>query len=117
MSVCVVIEKLLTATEYNHLRASVGWGTYDCKVIESALPNSLFCVCAVLDAQVVGMARVIGDGGMVYYVQDVIVLPEHQRNGIGTRMMDAVVSYLRLYVSPSSVIGLMAAKGKEPFYQ
>ncbi|MHB1356873.1 MAG: GNAT family N-acetyltransferase [Anaerolineae bacterium] len=112
----IVVEMLPTPSEYNYLRASVGWGTYESDVIASSLPRSLFCVCAVLDEKIVGMARVIGDGGLVYYIQDVIVLPEHQRNGIGTRMMDAVISYLRAHVSPNSVIGLMSAKGKESFY-
>ena len=63
------------------------------------------------------MARVIGDGGLVYYIQDVILLPEHQRQGIGTRLMDAVIAYLNHHISPNSVVGLMVAKGKEPFYE
>ena len=116
MTECSILEKLPSPAEYNHLRASVDWGTYESSVIESSLPRSLFCVCAVLDAKVVGMARVIGDGGLVYYVQDVIVLPEHQGQDIGTRLMDAIMAYLHTHTSPNSVIGLMAAKGKEPFY-
>ncbi|MDO8673420.1 MAG: GNAT family N-acetyltransferase [Dehalococcoidia bacterium] len=34
------------------------------------------------------MARVIGDGGLFYYIQDVIFIPEYQRQGIGTQLMD-----------------------------
>jgi GNAT superfamily N-acetyltransferase len=113
---CDIIEMLPTAVIYNTLRAAVGWGIYDPALVASALPNSLFCVCATVNDQVVAMARVIGDSGMVFYVQDVIVLPEYQHNGIGTRLMDAVVDYLRAHASANSVIGLMAAKGKEPFY-
>ena len=113
---CDIIEMLPTTAEYNHLRASVGWGTYEPVLIEAAMPHSLFCICAVLNERVIGMARVIGDGGLVYYVQDVIVLPEHQGQGIGTRLMDAIMAYLHTHTSPNSVIGLMAAKGKEPFY-
>jgi ribosomal protein S18 acetylase RimI-like enzyme len=63
------------------------------------------------------MARVIGDGGLTYYIQDVIVLPACQRQGLGTRLMDAVMAYLCANAHPGSVIGLMAAHGKEPFYQ
>ena len=111
-----VLEMLPSPAEYNHLRESVGWGTYETGLIASSLARSLFCVCAILNENVVGMARVIGDGGLVYYVQDVIVLPGHQGQGIGTRLMDVIMAYLHTHTSPNSVIGLMAAKGKEPFY-
>jgi GNAT superfamily N-acetyltransferase len=59
---------------------------------------------------------VIGDGGMVYYVQDVIVIPDYQRRGIGTQLMDRVMRYIRAHASHNTVVGLMAAKGKEAFY-
>lgn len=38
--------------------------------------------------ELLGMARVIGDGGLFYYIQDVIFIPEYQRQGIGTQLMD-----------------------------
>jgi predicted N-acetyltransferase YhbS len=63
------------------------------------------------------MARVIGDGGLVYYIQDVIVLPEYQGQGLGAKMMDKVMAYIRGQVKHSAIIGLMSAKGKEPFYE
>ena len=113
---CEIHEMVPTAVAYNMLRAAVDWGTYEHLLIDTALPHSLYCVCALLQDQVIGMARIIGDGGLVYYVQDVIVLPEYQRQGIGTRLMAAIIEYLRSNVSPNSVIGLMAAAGKEPFY-
>ena len=111
-----IIEKLPTPEEYNQLRQSVGWGIYERAVIEKALPNSLYCVCAVKDGEIIGMARIIGDGGIAYYIQDVIIKPEYQRQGIGTLLMDKIMEYLRIHANNNSVIGLMAAKGKEPFY-
>jgi ribosomal protein S18 acetylase RimI-like enzyme len=114
---CKVIEMLPTPEEYNRLRSAVGWGTYDPTLVKAALPHSLLCVCAVCGEQVVGMARVIGDGGLVYYIQDVIVLPAYQRQGFGARLMDAVMVYLGANVSSNSVIGLMAARDREPFYE
>jgi GNAT superfamily N-acetyltransferase len=110
-------ERLPSASDYNRLRAAVGWGTYSEDIIEHALPVSLFCVCAVSSDEVVGMARVIGDGGLVYYLQDVIVLPEYQRQGIGTKMMDILMDYVLANASYNSILGLMAAKGSETFYQ
>jgi GNAT superfamily N-acetyltransferase len=110
-------ERLPSAPDYNRLRAAVGWGTYSEDIIERALTASLYGVCAVSGDEVVGMARVIGDSGLVYYLQDVIVLPEYQRQGIGTKMMDHLMDYIHSNTSHNSIVGLMAAKGSETFYQ
>jgi ribosomal protein S18 acetylase RimI-like enzyme len=117
MDSCTIVEKYPTPEEYNWLRVLVGWGPYQLEVIEKALPNSLYGVCAYLGEQLVGMARIIGDGGMVYYIQDVIVIPDCQRQGIGTRMMDHIMAYIRLHASHNTIIGLMSAVGKEAFYK
>jgi ribosomal protein S18 acetylase RimI-like enzyme len=111
-----IIEKLPTPEEYNQLRQTVGWGIYERDVIEQALPHSLYCICAVFNGEIIGMARIIGDRGIAYYIQDVIVKPDYQRQGIGKQLMDKIMEYLRIHANNNSVIGLMAAKGKEPFY-
>ena len=113
----LVVEQLPSAAQYSQLRAAVGWGVYKEAVIEQSLPNTLYSLCAFVDGELVGMARIIGDGGMVYYIQDVIVLPAHQRQGIGTQMMDRVMAYIRAHASHNTIVGLMAACGKEPFYE
>ncbi len=82
-----LVEKLPTAGEYNRLRHSAGWGLHTEDAIQRCLPNSLYCVCAELAGECIGMARVVGDGGLVYYIQDVIVLPAYQGMGIGTALM------------------------------
>ena len=112
-----IIEKLPTLEEYNQLRQSVGWGIYERSVVLQALPDSLYFVCAVSDGEIIGMARVVGDGGIAYYIQDVIVKPDYQRQGIGTQLMDKIMEYIRVHANNNSIIGLMAAKGKEPFYK
>jgi GNAT superfamily N-acetyltransferase len=111
-----IVERLPSPADYNRVRELVGWGTYDEDVIAGSLPQSLYCVCAEIEGEVVGMARVIGDGGMVFYVQDVIVVPGHQRRGIGTQMMDRAMAYVAAHAYHNSIVGLMAAKGKEAFY-
>lgn len=117
MDRCVIVEKLPSTAEYNCLRNLVGWGIYQEAVIEKALPNTLYGVCAYQDEKLVGMARVIGDGETVYYIQDVIVIPEYQQQGIGTQMMDHVMDYIRAHASQNTIIGLMSATDKEAFYE
>ena len=111
------MEKLPSPEEYNQLRKIVGWGVYEPEVVEKSLPKSLYGLCAVAENKIIGMARVIGDEGLVYYIQDVIVKPEYQRKGIGTKMMEKIMAYLRGRARKNTMIGLMAAKGKEPFYE
>lgn len=112
-----IIEQLPSPADYNRLRAAVGWGEYDLALVERALPASLYGVCAWKGGELVGMARVIGDGGLVYYIQDVIVLPAYQRQGIGTALMERIMAWVRAHASRNTIVGLMAAAGKEPFYE
>lgn len=112
-----IVEKLPSAKEYNYLRQLVGWSVYEPEVIVRALPQTLYCTCALLDGDIIGMACVVGDGGLVYYIQDVIVHPDYQRQGIGAKMMDCVMVYIGGHASQNSIIGLMSAYGKESFYE
>lgn len=106
-----------TVEEYQRLRKGVGWENLDNEATQIGLENSLFSVCAVYKDEVVGCGRVIGDGGIYFYIQDVIVLPEFQRQGIGKQIMNKVLSYLSSHARPRAFIGLMAAKGSSKFYE
>ncbi|WP_313690963.1 GNAT family N-acetyltransferase [Halorarum halobium] len=57
---------------------------------------------------VVGMARVVGDGGSVYHVCDMAVHPDHQRRGLGARLMDAVMTFVEADAPPGAYVNLMA---------
>ena len=39
-----------------------------------------------------GLVRAVGDGASIVFIQDVLVLPEYQRRGIGTALMKAVMA-------------------------
>ncbi|WP_292464863.1 GNAT family N-acetyltransferase [Methanolobus sp.] len=110
-------EKLPSVEEYIHLRQSVGWPCPGNRSIEKSLSNSIYCVCAVENDRVIGMSRLVGDHSFIYFVADVIVLPEYQNQGIGTSLMERIMSYLKGNVQEYSYITLMSAKGKEAFYE
>lgn len=112
----VLVEALPTPQDYERLRAAVGWRAHLLAVTEQALPRSLYGVCAYRAGELIGMARVIGDGGLAYYIQDVIVLPGYQGQGIGAALMERIMAYLAAEAQPGAVVGLMAAAGKEGFY-
>ncbi|WP_407355189.1 GNAT family N-acetyltransferase [Methanolobus sp. WCC5] len=110
-------EKLPSPEEYINLRESVAWPYPGKEAIEKSLNNSNYCVCAVRDGRVIGMSRVVGDDSFIYFIADVIVLPEYQNQGIGTALMERIIVYLKENVQEYSYITLMAAKGREAFYE
>lgn len=117
MDECVIIERIPTVEEYMKLRKSAGWGDIDAKGVETGFGSSLYSVCALCRDEIVGCGRVIGDGSMYFYIQDMIVLREFQKKGIGGRIMDAVPKYIFLRACPGAFIGLMAASGVSGFYE
>jgi GNAT superfamily N-acetyltransferase len=98
--------------EYMRLRRAVGWDNADRAVTEHALANSLFGVTLYRGEEVIGCGRIVGDGGLCFYVQDILVLPAYQRCGYGRQIMD----YLHTHARPGAFAGLMAAHGVEDFY-
>lgn len=112
-----LIERMPTVKELSELRKMVGWGIPDEKALKLGLDNSLYGVCVSLGENIVGAARIIGDRSTCFYIQDVIVHPEHQRKGIGLSMMKKIMNYIDKNACDGAVVGLMSAKGKEQFYQ
>lgn len=87
--------------------------------IEQALKKGLFSVVAKDNGKIIGMGRLVGDGVMYCYIQDVRVLPQYQNKGIGKAIVSKLIDYARQNgISSTSIsIGLMSAKGKESFYE
>lgn len=84
---------------------------------KAALAASLFHVVAEIDGAVVGMARVVGDGAMFFYVQDVVVAPEHQAKGIGARLIQAIRDWLIANAPPMAQAFVFEADGRHEFYR
>jgi predicted GNAT family N-acyltransferase len=112
-----LIERKPSAKEFLDVRVAVGWGTGDTRSWKKALHNSIFSVCVLSAGEVVGTARVVGDGSMCFYIQDVIVKPEHQGRGVGLKIMRSVMRFIKKKAFRGAIIGLMSAKGKEQFYE
>ena len=72
-----------------HLYQAVGWTNYthQPQMLEKALSHSLAIYLARDGDAVVGLVRLVGDGFSSIFVQDLIVLPSYQRQGIGSDLM------------------------------
>ena len=49
------------------------------------------------------MVRVIGDGGMSFYIKDFAVIPSYQSKGIGRRLIESVEKYIKTAVGEWAV--------------
>lgn len=98
------------------LRQLVGWESPATSVTSVSIDNSLFWVCVYNSDQLIATGRVIGDGAMYFYIQDIIVAPEHQGLGIATTLMEHVESYLAQSCQQHATVGLLSVRGKEAFY-
>ena len=110
-------ERQIEIGDYQHLRQAVGWWETDDSATKEALANSLYSVAAVANKKVVGIGRVVGDNGLYFYIQDLIVHPTYQSRGIGREIMRMLLDYINRRAKKGAFIGLMAAKGLEDYYK
>jgi GNAT superfamily N-acetyltransferase len=97
---------------------AVGWARYtNLEAAAAALRGSLYGVVAVEGERAVGMARVVGDGAMFFYVQDVALLPDLQRQGIGTALLEAVIDWFRRATPGLASLGLFTGRNLAGFYE
>lgn len=112
-----LIQNRPTADQYMHLRAQTNWQPVSTKEVETAMVASLFSILAVSENRVVGCARIVGDGGLYFYVQDMLVDQRMRGRGIGARMMKRLLQWLDRHAGDHAFVGLMAAEGTENFYR
>lgn len=112
-----IVERIPTVSEYQFLRASVGWHNHEATIVERSLQNSLYSVCAIERDRVVGFGRVVGDGYLYFYLQDVMVLPDYQGRGIGYKIAEKIHNYVLSIAQPGTFFGLMAAAGAASMYE
>ena len=82
-------QEIVKLEDVLHLYQAVGWTNYtnQPQMLEQALSHSLVIYLALDGDAVVGLVRLVGDGFSSVFVQDLIVLPSYQRQGIGSALM------------------------------
>lgn len=103
--------------EYRSLCTAVGWDeAINFAAAPLSLMRSLFAVTVLDKGEAVGMGRVVGDGALYFYIQDIAVRPDHQGLGIGRAIMDRIMEWLNERAPDHAFIGLFAADGRDSFY-
>ena len=85
-------------TEYREneilrLYAAVGWTAYteDPAALKQGFLRSLLVLAAYEGEELLGIVRAVGDGSTIVFVQDLLVFPDKQRQGVGTALLRAVL--------------------------
>ena len=93
-------ESSVSIDDVLHLYQAVGWTNYtnQPQMLEKSLFHSLAIYLARDGEKIVGLVRLIGDDFSLVFVQDLIVLPSYQRQGIGSALMkQALADYKDVY--------------------
>jgi ribosomal protein S18 acetylase RimI-like enzyme len=109
-------EETPTPDEYRALRVAAGLSPKSDTAARQGLPGTLYAVCIRDGGRLIGMGRVIGDGGLNYDIVDMAVHPDHQRQGLGYRIMQALMKFVHEHAADSSYVSLLADDGAPALY-
>lgn len=105
--------------DYLRLRAESGLTPKRPDQARPALANS-WAWCHVVESAtgaVVGMGRVIGDGGWYFHLADMATDPQHQRRGIGRAVIDRLLGLIELRAPQDPYVTLMADRPGVRLYE
>jgi ribosomal protein S18 acetylase RimI-like enzyme len=83
-----LVDNILTPEDFVRLRTVTGFADIPLEHARKALQNGLINVSAIKDGELIGMGRLVGDGAMYWYLQEIVVLPKYQRQGIGAQLLE-----------------------------
>ena len=96
----------LDVKTYLELRTAVSWRSLTKEQAAAAIKGSLLTVDAYDGDKPIGMGRIVGDGAVICYIQDLIVIPEYQGQGIGQMIIESLINYVEEIQLPGTRIML-----------
>ncbi|MET9228206.1 GNAT family N-acetyltransferase [Lentzea sp. NPDC003310] len=95
--------------DYLRLRKESGLSARTREEAENGINGAWACaiVVHVESGEIVGMGRVISDGGWYFHIIDMAVLPGHQRKGIGDAVLTALLERIDAH-APNAYVNLLA---------
>ena len=113
-----LVDRLPTVEEFVAVTTAVGWAdAYDPAAIPASLAASLHGVVALEGDRVIGIGRLVGDGAIYYYLQDLAVLPERQRRGVGAAILTRLEEWIAGRAGTRTFVGLFAAGESVSLYR
>lgn len=115
----IILKENIEIDEFLDIIESVGFKTYSKEQVKKALNNTMYMVKAIVNNQVVGIGRVVGDFSIVCCLSDICVKPEYQGKGIGLKIVNRLKEMVESGVKKGEKmqIELTPTAGNEGFYQ
>lgn len=110
-----LIFKSPAVREFIDLYRTTSWQMPSRKALRKALRGTYCHLCAYDGLRLVATVRILSDGALYAWINDMIVHPEFQHKGIGTRMLRLTLDHLR--ERGILFVGLFAAPGVRQFYE
>ena len=103
-----LVAEIPAVDDYLRLRVVAGLSPKTREGASIGLPNSWFAVTVMFEGKAIGMGRVIGDGGTAFQIVDIAVEPAHQGQGLGKRLMAALMERLHKDAPAGAYVSLIA---------
>jgi len=112
-------ENKLDVDTYLYLRQQVNWKALTYNQANRAIKNSMYIMTVYEADKPIAMGRIVGDGSVVSYIQDLIVIPSAQGEKIGSKLLEKLIEYVESITEEGTemMLCLMCAKGRENFYK
>ncbi len=109
----------LTPEVFLTLYQSVGWEAPCIEQVQTALENTIATFTCYDNNTAVGMVRLIGDGGMSFYIKDFAVIPLYQSRGVGSLLMEVLEKYIKNFKNREWTVSLelISTKDAISFYK
>ena len=112
-----IVERTPSIAEFQRLESAVGFRRHHENAVSLALKNSAFLICALEGTEVVGVGRIVGDGAISFLLTNILVLPSHQRMGIGTAIVRALCESMERLPYENMVLEVAPLPGLASFYR
>jgi len=103
----------VSAKALSDLREAVGWNRMEDEY-SNPLMISFYHIAVYEDDKMVGYIDSVSNGVTDAYIQDLMVHPDYQGKGLGTELMNQMITYLkenRIYI-----ISVVFEESLKPFY-
>lgn len=105
--------------DYRALRQRAGLSPKTLHQASAAIAGS-WSACHVVHqatGTAAAMGRVIGDGGWYFHLADMATLPDHQKRGLGSAVLEWLLESIRAAVTEPPYVTLMADPPGRPLYE
>jgi ribosomal protein S18 acetylase RimI-like enzyme len=103
-----LVRQTASVEDFVNLRNNTRLSNRKKSSVEKGLPNTWYGVHIKDGDKTIAMGRIVGDGGIIFVVADIAVLPDYQRKGLGKVIMAELMAYYRANAPDDAYCCLMA---------